>query len=298
MMAEKLERQRGRHRKTAPPCIDSFCVTFEGATIDYQPSGGAIGTLCIPNRLLKHWQSEHERSYVNLVNERILDEIVTIRDDARLEVALRNQGNKVSIKVRRGGRSAEEILDGNSHVFVLRGEIVPHSQVTYERDVSIEEAERYRRELGRLDGTIQRLLEEMKSEHDDYEETISRQDQQMVDLQAPLQNKGKIIDEVSPRHARRKLSDFRTNAQKALWFTNTFGLEITELHGHTHSGKPVTVPLTSNSSSQPSSHDGDNYKILQTLYLLDRFGVGDAFYHELSMLEPELARSYSQTFPC
>ena len=32
--------------------------------------------------------------------------------------------------------------------------------------------------------------------------------------------------------------------------------------------------------------------LLQTFYLLDRFGVSDQFYHELAMVHPELPRSY------
>ena len=34
-------------------------------------------------------------------------------------------------------------------------------------------------------------------------------------------------------------------------------------------------------------------RVLLILYLLDKFGVGDAFYHELTMIDKSLPRSYS-----
>jgi len=37
----------------------------------------------------------------------------------------------------------------------------------------------------------------------------------------------------------------------------------------------------------------DQQNMLQILYLLDRFGVGDLFYHELAMLNPSFPRLHT-----
>ena len=38
--------------------------------------------------------------------------------------------------------------------------------------------------------------------------------------------------------------------------------------------------------------EGVNTPNLRVLYLLDKFGVSDSFYHQLSMIFPDLPRSY------
>ena len=58
----------------------------------------------------------------------------------------------------------------------------------------------------------------------------------------------------------------------------------------------LKYPSNQSSSSQSSSHSSTSSSSIkdvnQILYLLDRFGISDQFYHELSMLHQELPRSY------
>ena len=42
----------------------------------------------------------------------------------------------------------------------------------------------------------------------------------------------------------------------------------------------------------PTEDDEIPDETLEILYLLDRFGISDQFYHELSMVNPSLPRSY------
>ena len=62
------------------------------------------------------------------------------------------------------------------------------------------------------------------------------------------------------------------------------------------SGERLNLQLSESdqcvSSSPPCLRGADREKIHQTLYLLDRFAVSDGFYHELSMLNESLPRSY------
>lgn len=51
-------------------------------------------------------------------------------------------------------------------------------------------------------------------------------------------------------------------------------------------------PSSSQSSSISSTSSSSIQDVNQILYLLDRFGISDQFYHELSMLHKELPRSY------
>ena len=48
----------------------------------------------------------------------------------------------------------------------------------------------------------------------------------------------------------------------------------------------INVPLSDSDqpSTTPEGRKVDEYVALQTLYLLDRFGVSDEFYHELTQV--------------
>lgn len=97
-----------------------------------------------------------------------------------------------------------------------------------------------------------------------------------------------LIPKVGKRQARRQLADFSSKVEQVLWFAESFGIQLDTLQGHTASGEKVVVKLGENalaSTPEPSVTDEERDKVLQVLYLLDEFGVGDAFYHELSMID-------------
>lgn len=92
------------------------------------------------------------------------------------------------------------------------------------------------------------------------------------------------------------MADFSTKTEQALWFAESFGITLDTLQGHTATGKPVVVKFgdcTPESTSRVADTEAERDRVLQILYLLDKFGVGDAFYHELTMIDKSLPRSYS-----
>ena len=94
---------------------------------------------------------------------------------------------------------------------------------------------------------------------------------------------------MSDRQKSRKVNQLQTSAKKALFFAESFGLmpESVVLRSlqtgasvslDLGSGSRQSLPSTASTPSTPDSSDSD--KVMQTLYLLDRFGVSDEFYHE------------------
>ena len=78
-----------------------------------------------------------------------------------------------------------------------------------------------------------------------------------------------------------------------MWFANSFGISLESLHGHTTSGQKISIKLgESSSQGTTTTVDDEHTQILQVLYLLDKFGVGDALYHEMSIIALCLPRSY------
>ena len=64
----------------------------------------------------------------------------------------------------------------------------------------------------------------------------------MLTLRSLGRTLGKTINEVGEKHQRRKLKELKTNVEKALWFTETFGLSFNSV---TFSGKdgPKRFPM-------------------------------------------------------
>jgi len=92
----------------------------------------------------------------------------------------------------------------------------------------------------------------------------------------------------------RSLKTFQSRAQTALWFSKSFGLGIQGIQvkeqktGNTH-----YLELEKSAHQEIDSlTDEDKTKIEQVLFLLDKFCVGDSFYHELTMTVNGLPKSY------
>ena len=157
-----------------------------------------------------------------------------------------------------------------------------------------------------LEGEKKLLLDEMQNtiknvanEIGDLKATNSHLEEYIkcLEKEEGIAFKGKTISEI--QNKQRTLKAFLSRAETALWFSKAFGLELESLKvketdtGKTHditaemkAGKPGENP-----TSQAGS-DADMSRIETILYLLDKFCVSDEFYHELSMIENGIPRSY------
>ena len=111
-----------------------------------------------------------------------------------------------------------------------------------------------------------------------------------------FKNQGKDVAHVAKKS--RTLNTFMSRAKLALWFMKSFGLELTELKAreqqtgivHCLSVDNTCIPADGTKGFDSlSSHD---QKTEQVLFLLDKFCVGDSFYHELTMIIDGLPKSY------
>ncbi|CAB4011338.1 Hypothetical predicted protein, partial [Paramuricea clavata] len=98
-------------------------------------------------------------------------------------------------------------------------------------------------------------------------------------------------------------------AEIALWFAWSFGLEVKSMKvsGEMKTGLQHTLHINNDSDDMVTgiSHDFDalsdndqgrdgiiKSKLEMVLFLLDKFCIGDNFYHEMTMLFDDLPRSY------
>ena len=103
------------------------------------------------------------------------------------------------------------------------------------------------------------------------------------------------LSQVGERQKRRKLAKLRTSTASLLQpILGSYGLTPTALSAVTDKGTPVTLSLVdapgpseagpSSQAASPSQFD----PTAQILYLLDRYGVSDEFYHEMAQVSTEI----------
>lgn len=109
-------------------------------------------------------------------------------------------------------------------------------------------------------------------------------------------NSGKVFDDLKTRQISRKIRTLETYAQKALWFAESFGIMPEKLICKSKAGKDLTLNLNTKTSSESSSFqnlsESEKQKIRQLVFILDKFCISDAAYHELTMIFDDMPRKY------
>ena len=123
--------------------------------------------------------------------------------------------------------------------------------------------------------------------------------QQIKALQNVPINTGKAYDDVQERQKNRKIKVIRDGIKRAVFFCDSFGLDLLSISLKSKAGKSIvinyddTAHTTTPSSSSEQEESTCNYGAESVvLYLLDKFGISDEFYQELSMVNPYLPRSH------
>ena len=249
--------------------LQHTCTTNEMlVTIDAAESDEAICCIVVPNTLLldlstKTWES---LSLVACINEHVVDEAILLNPEcARLETVLRKKAGVIANLFRKKG----EVLKNSTRFTIYRGECLSALELKNKADLA-ESLDSYVAITDELIANLVSDVEEMETELAWIHE---------------LENSGKAIDELSIRQRKRKLEAVKGNAVKSLSFTESYGLTADTLTMHTASGKSVRISLSDSDAQREERRD------LEVLYLLDKYGVSDAFYQALSMECDSLPRA-------
>ena len=274
----------GHPRKVPLPPTSKSVVTVVGkdmidsrTNVEYK-SNDVSFCLSIPNRLLVAWYKKAAKmdDYLSLLNELIEDRVVAIREDSEsLALKLYKRSALVHNEVRKkAGRGRELLLECQ---FVL--------PVCVEDAVTVEQLQA---EICELKSDLASAIKELVISQDAIDH-MSLQLNGLLMERDEMVNNGKKITEVGRKQQKRKIAHFKTAAEGALWFAESFGL-IPECLDVRLSGSEerVKISFTEEQLSQPKQPKGrqvDEEIAVQTLYLLDRFGVSDEFYHELTQVQ-------------
>lgn len=104
------------------------------------------------------------------------------------------------------------------------------------------------------------------------------------------------LNQVGTRQRQKKVKELKTKAERALWFLGSYGVSLGTLSAEDFSGQHIELDLSPDKPRKISKYEAlpekEKTKIKEVLHILDRFCVGDAAYHVLSVLESGLPRSY------
>ena len=106
-------------------------------------------------------------------------------------------------------------------------------------------------------------------------------------------NSGKEFSEITENKSR-KIKEFISKAETALWFAEYYGLVPQYLKLESTDGQTVKVdfnPLSRKSSYQDLP-EGERRKIKDLLFILEKFNVSESAYRELTVFCDGLPRKY------
>lgn len=232
-------------------------VTIESSAHDHSSTDGAVCGLKIPNKLLYLWYCDRTagRQLIKALNEAILHHCFAVREDCqRVSERLRAQYMALASNYHSAiGRKKLSLLEKAYVIYIMPGESVSvQDYVTLTED--------FERVTLKCTG-FEKELDEL------YEQVASL----VLSGMSCEPNRGKPMDELSPRQARRKIGEFRDKVEAVLWFAESYGLQPTVLHLETAtSHQPVELSLTKEvPATCPSVPQEEKEKLLQVhMYML------------------------------
>ena len=185
-----------------------------------------------------------------------------------------------------------------------------------EKEYAEQDLLEWKRNFENLEEESRKLLEDMKKELERKNQVIEDVSNVNEELKSYIDfleksngyaYKGKRISDVKKKS--RTLNCFLSRAKTALWFAESFGLNVANINVTektieiTHSvslSESNNVPgrneISDTESEKQKGFHGlslsEKDKVEEILFLLDKFYVNDEFYHEVAMLDCQLPRSY------
>ena len=240
--------------------------------------------LRVPNKLLFTWYQSNTAAakYVSLVNNAILDKVIQLKPENE-ELARKFRQRACSVFAaasKKAGRARIMYLTRSSIISFSSDHVIKVSEPQ-------EEIQDLEEDLSELQQDFTLAIEELAASQESVEHMTSKLNEVLLERREMV-NTGKAYDDLSSRQKRRKLSQFQRAADAALWFGESFGLVPAQLTVRSSvNDESLTIQLGGTSSPLPDTplaREIDEFSAMQTLYLLDRFGVSDEFYHELTQV--------------
>jgi hypothetical protein len=283
-----------------------------------QRSGDPLLKINVSNKTLLQWRGIKRRipnvSFLQIYRLVAHDLPFEIKADApRLEERFRVLSSRVDNQCKGiAGYTREKLLQKVKIIHVYGDELVNVSNLSKRVVEAEQENLNLKEKLKEVDERCEELLAELivekqklqkKQEAHNIElETLANENKELrsyIDYlesleeshacsvcDEELKSSGKSLSEVGERQKIRKMKLLATRAEKALWFVESFGVKLHSLSLVDKDGQPKKIDFAECENkksifSELSEEDQD--KIRGVLFIMGRFCVSDAAYHEFSM---------------
>ncbi|CAB3983662.1 Hypothetical predicted protein [Paramuricea clavata] len=221
--------------------------------------------------------------------------------------SLRVMAAKVYVEYGKNRGRKRQQLDLKAKRFhIFDGQTISIKQLEEENTLIHGEMQKWKERNSNLESEMRKLYYEMgraleeKDEKIEKLETKNKKLKQYIELlekSEKMEHQGKDISETKKKS--RTLKKCLSRAETALWFARSFGLELKSVNvkeinsgiAHNLMMENNVTGSTENTGFDALSED-DKAKVEKVLFLLDKFCVGDAFCHEITMLVDGLPKSY------
>ena len=252
-----------------------------------------------------------EYTYVDLFEYCIPGHTFAITADEQIRGEVNNTIAKIAGMVQnlyakaKGGSKREELNSKVRRLHIFEGQTVSVASLREENEAIRDELEEWKQSYKDLKSETKQLFEEMYAAIQEKEKSLSdlqSKNEELLNYIDKIENsdkpyEGKDISEVKKKS--RTLTAFMSRAKTALWFAKSFGLELQSLtvselktglkHTLTTEGQD---PCSESSNGFDTLSEEEKSRVEKVLFLLDKFCVGDNFYHELTMVVDGLPKSY------
>lgn len=238
--------------------------------------------------------------HIEIVNANLPRGILPIKENAnRVSDRLRKHVSDTftQFKRTRSGTKRKLFFEKTVHMHLYESEVYTGEELN-ERENEI-----YHRTIASLYNELKTVQERLNKQvltevqlNDDlqyFKETNAKLNAYIKEHILPFVNKGKPLDQCKRSQKMNKVSILKSRVEKALWFAKSFGVKIESVRFSDMAGKSYELGKGLNKPVHyEDMEESDKDKIKSILYILDSFGISDDAYHELSVANDSMVRSY------
>lgn len=287
----------------SPSVFNRTCVDRTAVAVTLQVSSNFLISI-------EKYSYEYDINFVDIFNTQVT--FFQLKRTERLESRFKSECSRITGLLKhkfRGGRQRQDFLNKTHNFIVFKDELCDIETLNFkvsQFDEKLVQKEKKCKdifeELIRIKSENSNLKNQLNSVQDGNSYLKSR-NKALLDytenvIIKSFENSGKRFDELSERQQYRKLNTLGTYAEKALAFAETFGLKPLKLDLKSEIGKTISVSLNENKADKENLftyenlNSDDKDKLRQLVFILDKFCVSDAAYHELSMIFDDMPRKY------
>ena len=283
----------------------------------YKNDGDILYCIRIPYSVCKDWHDvagTSSEKYSSLLHEYLIENhCLNLKQDThpRLGERLRRECPRISKKFKNiGGNQRRNLLNKVFTLNIRREELLTFPEVDAVHgalDDALKAVSSLEEKISTLEEQIHQLYDELNdcklasdAQSKQLENEINKSNnlletneglqtyvEHLCGISVGVADKSltKPFSSCSRSYQLRRLKECKSRAGCALWFIDTYGLKLDSLTLKDDKGDSHGIHFSSISQSDKSTLE-------KILYLLDRFYVSDAFYHELSVICDGLPKSY------